>query len=238
MKTRLHNPFAYFSKKDYLLWTGSMILILLANLLAGRMSVLSLATPVVGITAVILQGKGDVWGQILIVFFAVLYGIISWQFRYWGELATYLGMSAPIGVMAVVSWMKNPYGKDHSEVAISLLSARQKGQMWVLTALVTAVFYFLLKALDTPNLIPSTVSVATSFLASYLTWRRNSWYAAAYAANDLVLIVLWVLASLTDPVYVPVVANFAVFFLNDALAFCRWKRREVRQAVRVTDTAG
>ena len=54
----------------------------------------------------------------------------------------------------------------------------------------------------------------------------------------LVLIVLWVLASLTDLVYVPVVANFAVFFLNDALAFCRWKRREVRQAVRVTDTAG
>lgn len=56
---------------------------------------------------------------------------------------------------------------------------------------VTAVFYFILAALDTPNLVFSTISVITSFLAAALTMLRSSYYALGYAANDIVLIILW-----------------------------------------------
>ena len=69
--------------------------------------------------------------------------------------------------------------------------------MTVLTVAVTIGSYFLLQAFGTANLLTSTVSVATSFVAVYLTWLRSPWYALGYAANDVVLVVLWVLIFLT-----------------------------------------
>ena len=99
----------------------------------------------------------------------------------------------------------------------------------VLAAAVTLLFYFILAYFNTANLLPSTVSVTTSFGAAYLTFRRNPWYAAWYAANDLVLVVLWVLASTVNIMYISVTVCFAAFFANDLYGFINWRRIEARQ---------
>ena len=94
---------------------------------------------------------------------------------------------------------------------------------------VTGLFYFILRWLGTPNLGFSTLSVLTSFLAAALTMLRSSYSALAYGANDLVLIVLWVMATRKDPAYLPVAVNFTLFFVNDLYGFFRWKQRERRE---------
>lgn len=96
----------------------------------------------------------------------------------------------------------------------------------VSTVIVTAVFYMILEKLNTPNIVFSTISITTSFVAAALTMLRSSYYAVGYAANDIVLIVLWLLASIKNPEYIPVVVNFAIFFFNDMYAFVSWKKRE------------
>ena len=101
--------------------------------------------------------------------------------------------------------------------------------MVILTASITICFYFILSYFHTANLIPSTVSVATSFLAVYLTACRSEFYALAYAANDLVLIVLWLLASMQHIGYLSVVVCFAAFFFNDIYGYLSWKRMRKRQ---------
>lgn len=78
-------------------------------------------------------------------------------------------------------------------------------------------------------LIPSTISVATSFAASALVFYRSPYYGLAYAANDLVLIVLWILAAMDDPVYVPMVLCFAMFMVNDLYGFINWMQMRKRQ---------
>ena len=88
---------------------------------------------------------------------------------------------------------------------------------------------FILKYFNTANLIPSTFSVSTSFLAAYLTFRRSPYFALAYASNDVVLIVLWVLASLKDISYISVVICFIVFLVNDLYGFISWLRMMKRQ---------
>ena len=70
--------------------------------------------------------------------------------------------------------------------------------MYLATAAVTLGFYFILEHFHTANIIPSTMSVATSFIAVYLTFRRSPYFALAYAANDVVLIVLWTMAAVED----------------------------------------
>ena len=229
----LKNPFAAMKKKEWILWSLSLAVVLGSNLvsclLKGSADPVNLIAVCIGVTALIFVARGDVWGQILTVVFAVLYGIAAWRVRYWGEILTYLGMSAPIAAMAVVSWLKNPYNGNRNEVKIHRLTGGQKWFMFASAAAVTAVFYYILAALDTPNLLFSTLSVTTSYLASYLTFQRNSWYGFAYAANDVVLIILWILASCEDIANLPMIACFVMFFCNDMYGFVSWKKRERKQ---------
>lgn len=97
--------------------------------------------------------------------------------------------------------------------------------------IVTVVFYYILAYFSTANLIPSTLSVTTSFIAAYLTMKRSPFFALAYASNDAVLIVLWVLASLQDLRYVSVTVCFIVFLINDWYGFRNWRRMQRRQAL-------
>jgi nicotinamide mononucleotide transporter PnuC len=135
----------------------------------------------------------------------------------------------PMSVIALVSWLRNPYENKKSEVKVNRISTKETVFALLLTAAVTVAFYFILDAFDTANIIPSTISVTTSFLAVYLTWRRSPYYALAYAANDVVLIILWVMASVQDASYLSVTVCFAVFLVNDLYGFFSWRRMEKRQ---------
>ena len=65
--------------------------------------------------------------------------------------------------------------------------------------------------------------------AVYLTFTRSPYFALGYAANDVVLIVLWVLASIKDFSYISVVICFVVFLVNDIYGFVSWKRMQKTQ---------
>ena len=101
--------------------------------------------------------------------------------------------------------------------------------MVVSAAVTTWAFYYILKYFHTAQLPLSTLSVTTSFLASYLMLFRSSMYAVAYAANDLVLIGLWVLAARNDPANWSMAICFAMFFCNDLYGFVSWRRRQRQQ---------
>ncbi len=101
--------------------------------------------------------------------------------------------------------------------------------MLPLTGAVTWGFYYILAAFHTANLLPSTLSVTTSFAAVYLTFRRSPYYAIAYAANDLILILLWTLAAFSSLRYLPVAVCFSAFFVNDLYGFISWRNMRKRQ---------
>ena len=225
----MQNPWKELSVKEWWLWSISMLIVTVSNLAGGSFDVLTLAATWVGITSLIFAAKGNVWAQFLMVAFSILYGIISFRFRYWGEMITYLGMTLPMAVWSAVTWLRNPSAGSKSEVAIRKLEKKHFLFLLVLSIVVTGAFYFILRWLETPNIVFSTLSVTTSFLAASLTMLRSSYYALGYAANDLVLIVLWGLAAAKDPVYIPVIINFMIFFMNDMYGFISWKKRERTQ---------
>ncbi len=217
------------NKTEFAIWLLSVVTIAVSFLLVSEKDYLTLTASLIGATALIFVAKGEVLGQILTVVFSIFYGVISFKFRYFGELITYVGMTATIALMSAVTWLKNPYKKGESEVKIAKLTKGKIILMIVLTAVTTFVFYFILRYFNTANLFFSTVSVATSFSASYLMLFRSPYYAVAYAANDVVLIILWVLASVTNIKYVPMVICFAIFLVNDLFGFISWQKRKKQQ---------
>ena len=213
------------------LWVSSVTLITASFFLFDRTGYLTLLASLIGVTSLIFNAKGNPFGQILMIVFSLLYGVISWTFAYYGEMITYLGMTAPMALFALISWLKNPYKGKMSEVKVNRVRGREILFSAVLTAVVTVVFYFVLAAFNTANLLPSTLSVTTSFLAAYLTFRRSPYFALAYAANDVVLIVLWIMATAVNMSYLSVVVCFAVFLINDLYGFFNWLKMEKKQMI-------
>ncbi len=214
---------------EWWLWGVSTLVVALSFLLFPGKDWLSLTASLIGVTALIFVAKGRVIGQLLTVVFAVFYGIISFYFKYYGEMLTYLCMTSPMAVLAALEWWRKPY-KGTKEVEVGRLSSKSVAIMLALTVEVTVIFYFVLKALGNANLWVSTLSVTTSFLASSLTFLRSPYYALAYAANDLVLISLWVMATFKDISYLPMIFCFIMFFINDLYGFYNWRKMEKRQS--------
>lgn len=226
--SKIKKLFSSLSIFERVLYIFSVTLVVLSFIISSEKSVLSLIASLVGVTALIFIAKGYVIGQVLIIIFALLYGVVSFIQGYYGEVLTYVGMSAPMAVVSIVSWVKNPY-KGTKTVKVSKLRWYHLLIMAVLTITVTLAFYFILGALGTSSLYVSTLSVATTFAAVYLTFLRSPYYAIGYLLNDIVLITLWVIASISDPSRISMVICFAVFLVNDLNGFISWKRMEKRQ---------
>jgi nicotinamide mononucleotide transporter PnuC len=219
---RITNPFKTFKPLDYIVWFSSLAIILVSSLVAKEKNALSIITSLIGASSLIFVAKGHPIGQFIIIIFATLYGIKSLTFHYYGEFITYVFMSLPVALLTAISWLKHPFEKGQGEVKVENLNAKKWLTLVFSTIVVTTIFYFVLKALSTPNLIVSTISIATSFSACMMLLFRSPYYAVFYGVNDIVLIVLWSMACKQDITYLPLVVCFCVFLLNDTYGFISW----------------
>ena len=224
----LKNPFRELNLFEICLWAVSVISSIVSFVFSGGESIISLLASILGVTALIFIAKGNVWGQVLCIIFSLLYAYVSLKFKYYGELITYLFMSAPMALLSLISWIRNPY-RNTSTVKINNLKPWHFIAVFALSIPVTVIFYYLLRMLDTANLLVSTVSITTSFIAASLTFLRSPLYAIGYAANDIILIILWIMAAVKDISYLPMVICFVMFLANDMYGFFNWQRMKRAQ---------
>ena len=142
---------SYFSSLEIELWISSVTLILLSFLSFDRTNYLTLISSLIGVTSLIFDAKGNPLGPLLMVVFSLLYGIISYIFAYYGEMITYLGMTMPMAVFALISWHRNPYKKNRAEVKVNSIIKAEQVFMWFTTAIVTIVFCLILEHFNTAN---------------------------------------------------------------------------------------
>ncbi len=218
-----------FTKFEKGLWAGSILLIASSFLIFDRSNYFNLIASLVGATSLIFCAKGNPFGQVLMIIFCTMYGIISYTYRYYGELITYVFMTGPMAVLSLISWLRHPFMGKKSQVEVSNLTKKDAILAIAYSIIVTVIFYFILEYFNTENLFFSTVSITTSFVAVYLTYKRSPYYALAYMMNDIVLIILWTFATLKDPSYVSVIICFIVFLINDTYGFISWKRMLKKQ---------
>ena len=124
----------YFTKTELILWCTSAAVVFAAFHIFDRTNYMTLIASLIGVTSLIFNAKGNPFGQLLMVLFSILYGII-----------------------------------------------------------------------------------------------RSPYFALAYAANDMVLILLWALASVEHITYLSALICFAMFLINDLYGFISWRRMEMRQ---------
>lgn len=225
-RKRFVNPFKTLSSVEWGIWFASLTAVAVSFLIMQKNDYLALITALIGASAVFFVSKGHIIGQMLTVVFAILYGIVSFIYGYYGEIVTYVGMIAPTAIIAIISWFKNSHKQARKSRKSHIITNKQILIMILSAVCVSVAFFFILRALNTPRLLISVASIFTVFIAVYLTFLRSSNSSLVYAANDIVLIVLWVLATRQNSAYAPMVVCFIIFLANDIYGFIDWKRNE------------
>ena len=116
----MNNPIKNFTKKEWILWIASLLIVIVSNLFSTDFDLLTLMAALIGVTSLIFAAKGNVWAQILMIMFSILYGIISYRFRYWGEMITYLGMALPMAIWSTLTWIRGQWHRTHCTVDAGL----------------------------------------------------------------------------------------------------------------------
>lgn len=233
---KIKKIFNYFTMGEKILWLCSALITSIFFFVFKNKNYFYFISPFFGITAILLNAKGNPFGQAVMVVFAMAYGAISLSYRYYGELITYTCMTLPMSILSLISWFKNRFNKNKLEVKINKLTIKEVPYATFFICAVTVSFYFILGAFDTPNLILSTLSVTTSFSAVYFTFRRSSLFSFFYALNDIVLIWLWILASIDDTSYISMVICFATFLALDIYSYLCWQKMKKRQSKATEET--
>ena len=192
----------------------------------------SYVVSLVGVVSVMTVAKGLVFAPFINIAYNIIYSIISVLQHYYGEAIIYIGLMIPIAVASIVSWLRNKNKENTSTVQVNKIKGIEYLYLFIGAICATVAFYFLLRALNTSELIISTLSLISSVIASYLLLRRCSYYALAFVANDIILIVLWTMAIIYyGTQFLPIVISFCIFLINDIYGFIHWKIQERKQNI-------
>ena len=165
----------YFSKSEIVLWSSSVMVIIISFCVFDRINYMTLCASLIGVTSLIFNAKGNPFGQLLMVVFSLLYGIISYTFSYYGEMITYLGMTMPMAIFALISWLKNPYNGNKAEVKVNSIGKRENVCMWIVTFVVTFLILWILASLYDIRYVSVVVCFIAFFandIYGFVSWRK------------------------------------------------------------------
>lgn len=184
-------------------------------------------TGIFGLTCVIFAAKGKVISIFFTWLMIVFYSILSYKNKYYGEVFINVCLMFPMTMISLVTWIKN-LGKDYV-VKVNSIKKSEIITVFGVSAVAFVVFYFILRALNTSQLIVSTISIVTSVLATYFQSRRSKYGFLAFLVNDGVLCVLWLFATLEDIKNVAMLTAVALYVISDIYGFISWGILQKRQ---------
>lgn len=216
--------FKDWTKFELVLLFGSLLIVTVTGVLCNS-TVLTIICSITGILCALTQAKGKIISQFIGLVLVVLYSILSFQNKFYGEVLIYIFIMLPLFVSGIVSWIRN-LNKETKIVNENELTKKE----WIVLAIISLVLfvglYYLLKYFNTSQLFISTLSMVTSLFATYLVARRSKYGFLFYIGNDIILFILWGLPVIKgDLVLIPMLVNPIINFINDSYGWNSWNKR-------------
>lgn len=138
-------------------------------------------------------------------------------------------------VYGAINWLKNK-DKDNNDLVLvkSNLSKKEWLIMFICFVVINFGVYFLLKALNTAQLIISTLSFISMLPALYLLARRCKWNQVAFLLNDMFVIVLWLVLVINgDLSLLSMIICFVFQMIYDIYGIFEWIKLEKKQKLEI-----
>ena len=217
-----------WNKLEKSLLFGSIIIISMIAIIFNS-DLLTTISSITGIITALLLAKGKNLGQVFGILITILYSIVSFKNRFYGEVIIYIFLMLPMYLIGIVSWIKY-HNKETNTVQINKINNKE----WLLISIISIFgfigIYLLLKIFNTNELTVSTISVIVSLFAIYLQVRRSRFSFYFYIINDFILMTLWGIPVIKgNKLVLPMLFNPIINLINDIYGVYNWKKIERKQ---------
>lgn len=217
-----------WNKLEKSLLFGSIIIISMIAI-TFKSDLLTTISSITGIITALLLAKGKNLGQVFGILITILYSIVSFKNRFYGEVIIYIFLMLPMYLIGIVSWIKY-HNKETNTVQINKINNKE----WLLISIISIFgfigIYLLLKIFNTNELTVSTISVIVSLFAIYLQVRRSRFSFYFYIINDFILMTLWGIPVIKgNKLVLPMLFNPIINLINDIYGVYNWKKIERKQ---------
>ena len=217
-----------WNKLEKSLLFGSIIIISMIAIIFNS-DLLTTISSITGIITALLLAKGKNLGQVFGILITILYSIVSFKNRFYGEVIIYIFLMLPMYLIGIVSWIKY-HNKETNTVQINKINNKE----WLLVSIISIFgfigIYLLLKIFNTNELTVSTISVIVSLFAIYLQVRRSRFSFYFYIINDFILMTLWGIPVIKgNKLVLPMLFNPIINLINDIYGVYNWKKIERKQ---------
>ena len=217
---------------DLILISSGIIVVTISGILFGSKWYIILST-LLGLLCVFTQAKGKVITQFIGIVYFCFYIFISYKQRYYGEALLYLIIMLPMYIYGVIHWFSNRDKKENVVIVKSNLSVKEWCLFGVSFILVAVGVFFILKALNTSQLIISSLSFVSMLPAVYLLIRRCKWNQVAFLVNDFIVPILWIILVVQgDLSFLPMCIYHIFQVTYDIYGLIEWIKLEKRQKER------
>jgi len=112
-----------WNKFEKFLLISSIILVALVGIVF-KSEILTTLCSIVGIITALLLAKGKNLGQIFGLLIVVLYSIVSFKNKYYGEVIIYLFTMLPMYIIGIISWLKHQ-NKETNTVEVNTIKTKK-----------------------------------------------------------------------------------------------------------------
>lgn len=218
----------------FLILTG-VIVVTVSGILFGSPWFVIISTNL-GLLCVFTQAKGKVSTQFIGIVYFCFYIFISYTQQYYGEALLYLILMLPMYIYGAIHWLANRNKKENVVIVRSNLSKKEWLISSVILAGVAVGVFFTLKALNTSQLIISTLSFVSMLPAVYLLMRRCKWNQVAFLVNDFIVPILWLFLVIQgDLSFLPMCVYHIFQITYDVYGLIQWIKLEKIQKAETND---
>lgn len=215
-------------KKLEVFWIALATAVILGLSIYWKDSVMGIAAALTGVWCVILTGKGKLSSFWFGTINTVLYAIVAWRSRYWGEVMLNMLYYLPTNFIGLYMWSKN-MNKDTDEVVKTRLSL--KGSIFTYSALAacTVGYGFVLKAMGGTLPFIDSLSTVVSVFAQILCIKRCMEQWMLWVIVNIVTIIMWVYAFFTGTGDLATILMWSIYLVNALIMLIKWIKETKKQ---------
>ena len=219
-KTLIANEFKGWKKLE-VFWIALATTVILGLSIYWKDSVMGIAAALTGVWCVILTGKGKLSSFWFGTINTVLYAIVAWRAKYWGEVMLNMLYYLPTNFIGLYMWSKN-MNKETEEVVKTRLSLKGSILAYSALAVCTVVYGFILKAMGGTLPFVDSMSTVFSVFAQILCIKRCMEQWVLWVIVNIVTIIMWVYAFFTGTGDLATILMWSIYLINAIIMLVKW----------------
>ena len=176
-----------------------------------------------GIWCVILTGKGKLSSFWVGTVNTILYAIVAWQARYWGEVMLNLIYYVPMNFVGLYMWSKN-MNKQTEEVVKERMTFKGSLIAYACVIVGTLGYGVILNLMHGTLPFIDSMSTVFSIFAQFLCVKRYMEQWVLWIVVDVVTVIMWVYAFINGTGDMATVLMWSIYLINAIIMFAKWKK--------------